>query len=121
MILENSAYILENLILLKPEGYGVYDMEELYFSVSKSLNISKSEYGKIFDFLAEKKYINVKYNDSKTVCFSVTEKAKEYIERTKTDNLFKGKITKKLYLFCFLGSFFGAVLGVFIAEIIGKL
>lgn len=103
----NEKRILKQILKDCPDGYGVFEIEELMQVVPK-LNVVQIK--SILKHLELTGFINIKYSDANSYCLAPLPKAKQ---------IFEEKPIKKYWQFIlmFLMSFFGA----FFAVLIGKL
>ena len=110
---KNCEFLLNHIILTAKEEYQVFDLVE----ISNDFNLSIEEINNCLLFLKTNNYIVVKYNDGKTLCTLVTEKALNYVnessclEEKNTHNGFKG-----LAGLCFFASFLGGIVGSIIIQ-----
>ncbi len=102
----NEKKVLKKILDECPDGYGVFDLEDLCSCAPRLTNVQVKS---ILKHLENAGYISVKYYDEKSYCLSPLPKAKQ---------LFEEKTYKKIwlfvaiFLFAFLGGFLGSVIAV---------
>lgn len=87
-----------------PDGYGVFDLDELCATLPK---LTVVQIKSLLKHLENAGYISVKYFDTKSYCLSPMPKAKQ---------LFEEKPYKKIwtFVFVFLCAFLGGFLGALV-------
>lgn len=101
----NEKKILKKILDDCPDGYGVFDLDDLCTCVPKLTSVQVKS---LLKHLENAGYICVKYFDAKSYCLSPLAKAKQ---------LFEEKPYKKIWILilafvvAFAGGFLGALLG----------
>ncbi len=113
-MLEKRVKILLQLIDDKVgTSYKILTRAELLDMLSQQMDSTVEEMDSAINYLMQKEYITVKYNDSKDICLASTTKARAQLEHSKSNiqraNLPKWQFWTMLGI-VILGSFVGSIL-----------
>lgn len=101
----NEKKILKKILDDCPDGYGVFDLDDLCACVPKLTSVQVKS---LLKHLENAGYISVKYFDTKSYCLSPLAKAKQLFEEKPYKKIW---IFVLIFLFAFLGGCLGALLG----------
>ncbi len=116
MLDKNTTSVLKVLNkLAEGNAYKVITGEEILANLSQKSHYDLEIIKQIIDFLEKQQYINIKFSEENTYCYSLLPKAKIFLEQTQT-NLTKNKENKQLmtYIYIMLSSFIGTMLALLI-------
>ena len=116
MLDKKSTAILKSLNKLS-EGctYKVVTSEEIITNLTQKNLYDYDNIKEIMDFLEKNEYINIKFSEENTYCYSLLPKARIYLEQNSTTNkIKKSKLPIKVYLYVMIASFIGSMLSLLI-------
>lgn len=116
MLDKKSINVLKALSKLQDSSaYKVVTTEDVISVLSNKSNYDNESVKQIILYLGKQEYLNIKFSEENTYCYSLLPKARIYLEQ-ETGKL-KIKKNKPLYLnyiFTFLASFLGCMLALII-------
>ena len=82
-MIDNRSLALLNILCLNSNGsdYKVFDVIDLLNQMPKEFSTDKSLIENGLNFLSERDYISVKYQDDKEVCLALTQKGRLVFEK----------------------------------------
>jgi len=96
-------------------AYKVITSEEILMSLTQKSQYDIDSIKQIVEFLEKQEYVNIKFSEESTYCYSLLPKARIFLEqevsKTKTK---KNKFPITIYVFVMLASFIGAMLAMLI-------
>lgn len=101
------------------EGYNVLEKRALLQQIPEKFALDMHGFCSIISFLKEQKYIDVKYHDKDTICLSVTEKTRNYLQGWKESTGTKLSNNQFVSLLLCVGAC--AFVGAFVAMLLGQL
>lgn len=116
MLDKKSTAILKTLNKLS-EGctYKVITSDEIIVNLSQKNLYDHDNIKEIIEFLNKQEYINLKFCEEDTFCYTLLPKARIYLEQTATSNKIKRKnLSFTNYLFVMIASFIGCMLAMLI-------
>lgn len=95
--------------------YKVITSEEILLNISSKSQFDKEIIKQIIEFLEKQQYINIKFSEENTFCYSLLPKALIYLEQEKT-KLKPQKHNQQImtYVYIMLASFVGTMLALLI-------
>ena len=96
-------------------AYKVITTEEILTNLSQKSQYDIDTISQIMDFLEKQEYINIKFSEDTTFCYSLSPKARVYLEQnsTKTQTK-KNRNTIMTYVYTMIASFIGSMLALLI-------
>ena len=96
-------------------AYKVITADEIISSLSQKSLYDFDSIKEIIDFLEKQEYLNIKFSEENTYCYSLLPKARIYLEQegTKTKNK-QAKFTIMHYAFSLIASFLGTTLAMLV-------
>lgn len=116
MLDKKSTAILKSLNKLS-EGctYKVVTSDEIIMNLSQKNLYDYDNIKEIMDFLEKQDYINIKFCEENTYCYSLLPKARIFLEQnTNSSKTKKIKLPTSTYVFVMLASFIGCMLAMLI-------
>ena len=116
MLDKKSICVLKSLNKLQDSSaYKVITTDEIIATLTNKSNYDYETVKQIISFLEKQEYINIKFSEENTYCYTLLPKARIYLEQETG----KAKLKKKQpnflqYLFVFLASFLGSLLALLI-------
>jgi len=116
MLDKKSIAVLKALNKLSEgSAYKVITSEEILMNLSQRSQYDLDGIRQIMDFLEKQEYINIKFSEDTTFCYSLSPKARVYLEqdngKTRTK---KSRITIMTYIYTMIASFIGTMLALLI-------
>ena len=116
MLDKKSTAVLKSLNKLS-EGctYKVVTSDEIIVNLSQKNLYDHDNIKEIIDYLSKQEYLNLKFSEENTYCYTLLPKARIYLEQ----NTIKAKpkqlqFETKTYLFIMIASFIGCLLAMLI-------
>lgn len=115
MLDKKSIAILKSLNKLS-EGctYKVVTSDEIIQNLSQKNLYDYDNIKEIVEFLEKQEYINIKFSEENTYCYSLLPKARIFLEHNITSKQKKLKLAPSCYLIVLLMSFIGSLLALFV-------
>ncbi len=113
MLDKNAFTILKVLNKLADADYKVITVEEIISANTSKLNFDEESVKQIILFLSKQEYINIKFSEDNTYCYSVLPKAKQLIEQGSPKKA-RNKTPYLCYLIVGLSAFIGTLLALFV-------
>lgn len=112
---KKTALVLKTLNKLS-EGtaYKVVTAEEILSSLNSKSQFDIDSIKQIMDFLEKQEYINIKFSEDNTYCFSLSPKGRISLEQTSRVKQKKSNFPVLTYLFVALASFVGSMLALIV-------
>ena len=115
MLDKNTTSVLRLLNkLAEGNAYKVITGDEILVHLSKSqfdLDVIKQ----IIEFLEKQQYLNIKFSEENTYCYSLLPKAKIYLEQEQTKNVSKKSNQQIMtYIYIMIASFIGTMLALLV-------
>lgn len=116
MLDKKSLTVLKTLNKLATgTAYKVITADELISSLTQKSLYDYDTIKEILDFLEKQEYINIKFSEENTYCYSLLPKARIYLEQDTTKSKTKTqKYNIMHYVFCMISSFVGSTLALLI-------
>ena len=96
-------------------AYKVITSEEVLMSLTQKSQFDLDSIKQIIKFLEKQEYVNIKFSEENTYCYSLLPKARIYLEQENNKpKLKKSKISFSVYAFVMLASFIGTMLALLI-------
>lgn len=116
MLDRNSASILHALNkLAEGNAYKVITGDEIMAKLSQKSHFDLEIIKQILDFLEKQQYINIKFSEENTYCYSLLPKAKIYIEQEESKaNPQKSNKEILKYVYIMISSFIGTMFALLI-------
>ena len=110
-MIDNRSLALLKILCLNSNGsdYKVFDVIDLLNQMPKEFSTDKSLIENGLNFLSERDYISVKYQDDKEVCLALTQKGRLVFEKRIDDEIDKTTSARKYFVWAFLGGTAGGV------------
>lgn len=101
--------------LAEGNAYKVSTGDEILSNLTQKSLYDLETIKQIIDFLEKQQYLNIKFSEENTYCYSLLPKARIYLEQelTKTPNK-KGSAPMLPYVYSMLASFIGTMLALLI-------
>jgi len=101
--------------LSENNAYKVVTADEILSNLSQKSQFDADVIKQIMDFLEKQQYINIKFCEENTYCYSLLPKARIYLEQesTKTKKK-KDNLTVTKYVYIMLSSFIGTMLALLV-------
>ncbi len=101
--------------LSEGSAYKVITIDDVLNILTQKSQYDNESIKQILNFLETQQYINIKFSEENTYCYSLLPKARIYLEQETGKNKAKKPATPWLnYLFTLLASFIGTMLALFI-------
>lgn len=116
MLDKKSTAVLKSLNKLS-EGctYKVVTSDEIILNLSQKNLYDHDNIKEIIEYLNKQEYLNLKFCEQDTFCYTLLPKARIYLEQTATTNKTKKlKLPISTYVFVMLASFIGCMLSMLI-------
>lgn len=116
MLDKKSTAILKSLNKLS-EGctYKVVTNDEIILNLSQKNLYDHDNIKEIIEYLNKQEFINLKFSEADTYCYTLLPKARIYLEQySSTDKTKKIKLPTSTYLFVMISSFVGCMLSMLI-------
>lgn len=111
-----TGALLETINRLCAEGgFKIVEEGELLSCFPPSAKVGKEELARILGYLAERRYIEIKYAEEGVYCLCPLPEGRMYFEAVRENRREGARRRRETALFSALGAFFGAVLGAFLA------
>ncbi len=126
-MLDSRSKQLLQVLNTECEGstYKVFDKEFLISSMPKAVGLDEFGLKHCLNFLLEREYISIKYEDEKELCVCPLPKGRLLFEENLDSEIevFNNKKSLLLYSFfgAFIGSFFVSLLITLVLALVGKL
>ena len=116
MLDKKSLVLLKTLNKLAAgTAYKVITAEELIASLTQKSLYDYDTIKETLDFLEKQEYINIKFSEENTYCYSLLPKARIYLEQDGSKLKQKNpKLSITTYIFNMISSFVGTFLAMFI-------
>jgi len=116
MLDKKSIIVLKTLNKLSSgTAYKVVTADEILASLSQKSLFDFDTIKEILDFLEKQEYLNIKFSEENTYCYSLLPKARIYLEQENSKHKNKSyKLPTIHYVFCLLSSFAGTSLAMLI-------
>ena len=101
-----------------PFSYKVFSIDYLTEQARKDLSCDNDMVLEGLNYLFERDYINVKYQDEKEACICSTQKGRLFFENVKEQDAEKKEKDKTLFKFAFIGALLGGVISAILGAII---
>ena len=96
-------------------AYKVITADEIIASLSQKSLYDFDTIKEIIDFLEKQEYLNIKFSEENTYCYSLLPKARIYLEQEGSKTKSKqAKVPVMHYVFCMISSFLGTTLAMLI-------
>lgn len=113
MLDKTNAKIVNKLVRLCPNGYKVFELEEL----CNLFQLKKSELDENLKYLKDNEFLDIKYSDESVICLCMLPKAK-VDDETQVDKGYSIKTVLKVMLWSGIFSGIMAFLGSCVARLI---
>ena len=116
MLDKKSTAVLKSLNKLS-EGctYKVVTSDEIIMNLSQKNLYDHDNIKEIIDFLNKHEYLNLKFSEENTYCYTLLPKARIYLEQTISNSKPKKmQFQTQTYLFVMIASFIGTMLAMLI-------
>jgi phage-related protein len=113
---KKSTAVLKSLNKLS-EGctYKVVTSDEIIVNLSQKNLYDHDNIKEIIDYLNKQEYLNLKFSEENTYCYTLLPKARIYLEQSSTNTKPKRlQFETKTYLFIMIASFIGCFLAMLI-------
>ena len=116
MLDKRSITVLRALAKLSAtSAYKVVTAEEILVMLSPKSQFDADILKQIMDFLEKQEYINIKFYEDNTYCYSLLPKARIYLEQeANKPKMFKRNFPVMTYVFIMIASFIGTMLAMII-------
>ncbi|MBQ8615795.1 MAG: hypothetical protein IJ415_04440 [Clostridia bacterium] len=116
MLDKNTAAVLKALNkLAEGNAYKVITGDEILASLSQKSQFDLEIIRQIIDFLEKQQYLNIKFSEENTYCYSLLPKAKIYLEQEQTKHIpKKGNQHIMTYVYIMIASFIGTLLALLV-------
>lgn len=116
MLDKNSTLVLRVLKKLSEgNAYKVVTSDEVLSHLNSKYQINLNIISQIIEFLDKEQYINIKFSEKNTYCYSLLPKAKIYLEQEKTRiTSQKSNQSISFYLYIMIASFIGTMFSLLI-------
>lgn len=98
--------------LAEGTAYKVVTSEEILFYLNRN-QFDVDSIKQVMDFLEKQEYINIKFSEENTYCYSLLPKARIYLEQDNSKPK-RRSFPNSIYLFVLLASFVGSMLALLI-------
>ncbi len=113
MLDKNAFAILKVLNKLADADYKVITVDEIISAQNTKNQQDASSIKQIIDFLSKQDYINIKFSEDNTYCYSILPKAKQLLEQGTTKKQ-HNKTPALNYIIIAISAFVGTMLALFI-------
>lgn len=116
MLDKNTTSVLKVLSkLTEGNAYKVVTGDEILSNLNQKSQFDLEIIKQIIDFLEKQQYINIKFSEENTYCYSLLPKAKIYLEQEQSKSPTK-KDSKQImsYVYIMLASFIGTMFALLI-------
>ena len=116
MLDKKSTAVLKSLNKLS-EGctYKVVTSDEIFVNLSQKNLYDHDNIKEIIDYLSKQEYLNLKFSEENTYCYTLLPKARIYLEQSSTNTKPRRlQFETKTYLFIMIASFIGCLLAMLI-------
>ena len=115
MLDKKSTAVLKSLNKLS-EGctYKVVTSDEIIMNLSQKNLYDHDNIKEIIDFLNKHEYLNLKFSEENTYCYTLLPKARIYLEQSSPTKQKKNEFSAPTYLFVMISSFIGCLLAMLI-------
>ncbi|MFQ6752430.1 MAG: hypothetical protein ACLRFL_02580 [Clostridia bacterium] len=116
MLDKKSIIVLKALNKLADgSAYKVITSEEILTNLSQRSQYDLDSIRQIMDFLEKQEYINIKFSEDTTFCYSLSPKARVYLEQDSSKSRTKkNRNTLMVYIYTMIASFIGTMLALLI-------
>ncbi len=116
MLDKKSISVLKALNkLAEGSAYKVITSEEILTNLPQRSQYDLDSIRQIMDFLEKQEYINIKFSEDTTFCYSLPPKARLYLEQnTGKTQTKKNRHTLMTYIYTMIASFVGTMLALLI-------
>lgn len=116
MLDKNSLIVLKALNkLADADAYKVVTLEDVMSNMGGKANLEAEVVKQIIEFLSKQEYINIKFSEDGTYCYSILQKAKLLLEQTPaTKKATKQKPQILNYVLTGVSAFVGTMLALII-------
>ena len=112
MLDKRTSFLLDKINEICSEGgYKVVETEDLITAFPPSLGADKEGIRQMMHYLAEHKYIDIKYSEEELYCISPLPEGRMYFENAKEAKGSSFRHRRDTVLFTALGAFLGAFVG----------
>lgn len=114
MLDKKSVAVLKTLNKLSVgSAYKVITSEEILDSLSQKSQYDSDSIKQIIEFLEKQEYINIKFSEENTYCYSLLPKAHILLEQNGTKQKQKSQVLPFLtYVYIFVAAFLGTMLAL---------
>lgn len=115
MLDKKSTAVLKSLNKLS-EGctYKVVTSDEIIINLSQKNLYDHDNIKEIIEYLNKQEYLNLKFSEENTYCYTLLPKARIYLEQTATTKIKKSRLPISIYVFVMISSFIGCMLSMLI-------
>ena len=115
MLDKKSTAVLKSLNKLS-EGctYKVVTNDEIILNLSQKNLYDHDNIKEIIEYLNKQEFINLKFCENETYCYTLLPKARIYLEQNSTNKTKKLKLPTITYLFVMIASFVGCLASMLI-------
>ena len=119
-MLDNFSLALLNHICANSTAfsYKVFSVDYLVEQTSKEVVCDSEAVIDGLNYLSERDYISVKYQDEKEACISPTQKGRLVFENKKEQEKERREKEKTLFKFAFIGGLLGGVISALLSAVI---
>ena len=116
MLDKKSISVLKVLNKLSEgSAYKVITCEEILTNLPQKSQYDLDSIRQIMDFLEKQEYINIKFSEDTTFCYSLPPKARLYLEQnTGKPQTKRNRVTIMNYVYTMISSFIGTMLALLI-------
>lgn len=116
MLDKNTTAVLKALYkLAEGNAYKVITGDEILSNLSQKSQFDLEIIKQILDFLEKQQYINIKFSEENTYCYSLLPKARIYLEQDQNKTQTKKSNHQIMtYVYIMLASFIGTMLALLI-------
>lgn len=116
MLDKNTTAVLKVLNkLAEGNAYKVITGDEILSNLSQKSHFDLEIIKQIIDFLEKQQYLNIKFSEENTYCYSLLPKAKIYLEQEETKKVpAKSNKDIMIYIYIMIASFIGTMLALLI-------
>lgn len=94
-------------------AYKVITCDEILTSISQKSQYDIDSIKQIVEYLEKQEYLNVKFSEETTYCYSLTPKARIFLEQDgKKSQIKKNNLPISTYIFIMIASFIGSMLAL---------
>lgn len=95
--------------------YKVITSEEIISHISQKAQYDADNLKQIIDYLEKQEFINIKFSEENTYCYSLLPKARIYLEQTSASSKSKQNKFKLMpYVYTMIASFIGSMLALMV-------